>query len=89
MEEKYFEILNKIKEAKLDSTTLYLLDCIYNGNEDKELALKQAKYAREVWIDSDTDLPLSRLADVVVENWELIEVDEMTDEEIIEECVGY
>lgn len=85
--EKYFKILEEIEKNNLDITKLYILSCL--NLKDKELAIRQMNYIYDLWIDTDVDLDLSRLADIVVENWEDIQNDKMLDDEIVEICLNY
>lgn len=84
--EKYFKILEEIEKNNLDITKLYILSCL--DLKDRELAIRQMNYIYDLWIDADVDLDLSRLADIVVENWEDIQNDKMLDDEIIEICLN-
>lgn len=85
--EKYFEMLEKIKNEKIDINKLFLLDNLHNSNKD--LAIKQMNYCYDLWLDADLDMSLDRLADIVRDNWSKIENNELTDTEIIEICVSY
>lgn len=85
--EKYFKILEEIEKNNLDITKLYILSCL--DLKDRELAIKQMDYIYDLWIEVDVDLDLSRLADIVVENWEDIQNDKMLDNEIVEICLNY
>ena len=84
--EKYFKILEEIEKNNLDITKLYILSCL--DLKDRELAIRQMNYIYDLWIEADVDLDLSRLADIVVENWEDIQNDKMLDDEIIEICLN-
>ena len=84
--EKYFKILEEIEKNNLDITKLYILSCL--DLKDRELAIRQMNYIYDLWIDADVDLDLSRLADIVVENWKDIQNDKMLDDEIIEICLN-
>ena len=85
--EKYYEFLQKIEEGRIDITKLYILSCIGWMKPDEE-EWKKVEYCYDLWIEADIDLDLGRLADIVNMNWEEIQKDEMTDEDIIEECVN-
>ena len=85
--EKYFKIIEEIEKNNLDITKLYILSCL--DLKDRELAIRQMNYIYDLWIDTDVDLDLSRLADIVVENWEDIQNDKMLDDEIVEICLNY
>ena len=85
--EKYFKILEEIEKNNLDTTKLYILSCL--DLKDRELAIRQMDYIYDLWIEVDVDLDLSRLADIVVENWEDIQNDKMLDDEIVEICLNY
>lgn len=85
--EKYFKILEEIEKNNLDTTKLYILSCL--DLKDRELAIRQMDYIYDLWIEVDVDLDLSRLADIVVENWEDIQNDKMLDNEIVEICLNY
>lgn len=85
--EKYFKILEEIEKNNLDITKLYILSCL--DLKDRELAIRQMDYIYDLWIEVDVDLDLSRLADIVVENWEDIQNDKMLDNEIVEICLNY
>lgn len=84
--EKYFEMLEKINKENIDMTKLYLLSCL--DLSDKELATEQMKFCYDLWLEADVDMDLARLTDIVDKNWEKIQNDEITDEEIIEECLN-
>lgn len=86
--ERYFEILNMIKAERLDITKLYVLSSTDN-TLSKEERLEQMDYVYNTWLDADVDVDLARMTDIVVENWEKIKNDEMTDEEVLEETVCY
>lgn len=90
MEEKYFEILDKINKEKIDITKLYLIDCLsMNKKFNKETIYAQAEFCYDVWLNSNVDLSLSRLAELVQYHWAEIQNDEMFDEDIIEKCVEF
>lgn len=86
--ERYFEILNMIKAERLDITKLYVLSSTDN-TLSKEERLEQMDYVYNTWLDADVDVDLARMTDIVIENWEKIKNDEMTDEEVLEETVCY
>lgn len=83
--EKYFNMLEKIKEENIDITKLYILSCM--DIKDKELSWQMMNFAYDIWLNADVDLDLSRLADIIVEHWEEIQNDEMFENEIIEICL--
>lgn len=85
--EKYYNELKNIEEQKIDIVKLFLLSTINMSQATKEEEWKIVNYCYDLWLDTDIDLDLSRLADIVVEFWGKIQRDEMTDEEIIEMCL--
>lgn len=86
--EKYYNELKNIEEQKIDIVKLFLLSTINMSQATKEEEWKIVNYCYDLWIDTDVDLDLSRLADIVVENWEDIQNDKMLDDEIIEICLN-
>lgn len=84
--EKYFEMLEKINKENIYITKLYLLSCL--DISDRELATEQMEFCYDLWLEADVDMDLARLTDIVDKNWEKIQNDEITDEEIIEECLN-
>ena len=82
MKEKYFEILNKISEEKLDITKLYILSCCSMDTEELNWAVME--YTYDCWLEADTDLDLAKLTAIVIDHWEEIQNDEITDTQIIE-----
>lgn len=87
MENKYFKILEKINEEKIDITKLYILSCCPFDTDELNWAIME--YTYDVWLEADTDLDLARLTAVVADNWEEIQNDEITDTEIIDMTVTY
>ncbi len=87
--EKYYNELKNIEEQKIDIVKLFLLSTINMSQATKEEEWKIVNYCYDLWIDTDVDLDLSRLADIVVENWEDIQNDKMLDDEIVEICLNY
>lgn len=87
--EKYYNVLKNIEEQKIDIVKLFLLSTINMSQATKEEEWKIVNYCYDLWIDTDVDLDLSRLADIVVENWEDIQNDKMLDDEIVEICLNY
>ena len=87
MNKKYFEMLDKIVEEKIDITKLYILSCCPFDTDELNWAVME--YTYDVWLEADTDLDLARLTAVVVDNWEEIQNDEITDTEIIDMTVTY
>lgn len=87
--EKYYNELKNIEEQKIDIVKLFLLSTINMSQATKEEEWKIVNYCYDLWIDTDVDLDLSRLADIVVENWENIQNDKMLDDEIVEICLNY
>lgn len=85
--EKYYNELKNIEEQKIDIVKLFLLSTINMSQATKEEEWKIVNYCYDLWLDTDIDLDLSRLADIVVEFWGKIQQNEMTDEEIIEMCL--
>jgi len=86
--EKYFEILENMKLNRLDITKLYILSSTDN-RLSKEERVEQMNYVYDLWLDADVDLDLSRMTDIVIENWKKIKNGKMTDEEILDETVCY
>lgn len=84
--EKYFEMLEKINKENIYITKLYLLSCL--DISDRELATEQMEFCYDLWLEADVDMDLARLTDIVDKNWGKIQNDEITDEEIIEECLN-
>lgn len=83
--DKYFEILEKIENEKIDITKLYILSCMsFDTNEENWKAME---YTYDCWIEADTDLDLARLSAIVCDKWEEIQNDEIDYLEIIEDCV--
>lgn len=87
MDKKYFEMLDKITEEKIDITKLYILSCC--SMDTNELNWAVMEYTYKCWLHADTDLDLALLTAVVVDNWEEIQNDEITDTEIIDMTVTY
>ena len=87
MKNKYFKILDKISEEKIDITKLYILSCCPFDTDELNWAVME--YTYDVWLEADTDLDLARLTEIVCDNWEEIQNDEKTSREIIEECVMF
>lgn len=85
--EKYFEILEQIKKENLNMTKLYILSCL--DLEDKEKTINQLNYIYKAWIDLDVDIDLSRLSDIVSEHWHEIEINQISEDEIVEMCLNY
>lgn len=83
--EKYFEILNKISEEKIDITKLYILSCCSMDTEELNWAVME--YTYDCWLEADTDLDLAILTAIVIDHWKGIETDRITTEEIIEMCL--
>lgn len=86
--EKYFEILENMKLDRLDITKLYILSSTDN-KLSKEERVEQMNYVYDLWLDADVDLDLSRMTDIVTENWKKIKNGKMTDEEVLDETVCY
>lgn len=87
--EKYYNVLKTIEEQKIDIVKLFLLSTINMSQATKEEEWKIVNYCYDLWLEADIDLDLSRLADIVVENWEDIQNDKMLDDEIVEICLNY
>lgn len=87
--EKYYNVLKNIEEQKIDIVKLFLLSTINMSQATKEEEWKIVNYCYDLWLEADIDLDLSRLADIVVENWEDIQNDKMLDDEIVEICLNY
>ena len=87
--EKYYNELKNIEEQKIDIVKLFLLSTINMSQATKEEEWKIVNYCYDLWLKADVDLDLSRLADIVVENWEDIQNDKMLDDEIVEICLNY
>lgn len=87
--EKYYNVLKNIEEQKIDIVKLFLLSTINMSQATKEEEWKIVNYCYDLWLEADIDLDLSRLADIVVENWEDIQNDKMLDNEIVEICLNY
>lgn len=85
MENKYFEILNKICEEKIDITKLYILSCMCMENDQTDW--KAMEYTYECWLQADTDLDLARLSAIVCNRWEEIQSGEVAKQEIIDDCL--
>ena len=86
----YFELLHDCKVNRIDTTLLYALDCVKNSNledtqYDKETIFEMATLVNNVWLKSDVDLSISRIADVIVENWEEIKKEDMSTSDILNE----
>ena len=86
--EKYLEILNMMKKEKLDTTKLLLVD-IFKYQLEKEELQRAVDYTYELWLKSNVDISLTRLADVVADNWEGIKNEEITKDEIMNITLSY
>ena len=80
--EKYEQIINLMKENKVDITRLYIYDIIRTilPKEEHEFAVD---FVYDTWLDIDDDLDLARLTDVICENWVEIKKDEFDRDDII------
>ena len=85
MDKRYFDILDKITEEKIDITKLYILSCMGFSSDEKNWEVMQ--YTYECWLEADTDLDIARLACIASDNWEEIENGEIERQEIIDECL--
>ena len=89
----YVEIFNTCIEKKIDSTLLYAFDCVNNSiiayDVDEKFntntIFDMAKLVNRVWLDSDIDLSISRIADVIVDNYDEIQEKNMSTDDILEE----
>lgn len=86
--EKYLEILNIMKKEKLDTTKLLLVD-IFKYQLEKEELQKAVDFAYELWLKSNVDISLTRLADVVADNWEDIKIGKMSKADITNITLSY
>ena len=86
--EKYLEILNIMKKEKLDTTKLLLVDIFKYQLENEELQ-KAVDFAYELWLKSNVDISLTRLADVVADNWEDIKIGKMSKADITNITLSY
>lgn len=87
MKKEYFEMLKEIDRQKIDITKLYILSCM--SSETWEEDWQKMEYAYDCWIEADTDLDLTRLADIVQEHWTRIQDGEIPKEYIIEMAITY
>lgn len=87
--EKYYKMLENIEEQKIDIVKLYLLSTITMSQDTKQEEWKIVNYCYDLWIGADVDMDLARLADIVVEYWQKIKKNEITDDEIIDICLSY
>lgn len=87
--EKYYKMLGNIEEQKMDIVKLFLLSTINMSQDTKEEEWEIVQYCYKLWLYADTDMDLSRLADIVVEHWQEIKKNEITDDEIIDICLSY
>ena len=85
MENKYFKILEKINEEKIDITKLYILSCCPFDTDELNWAIM--KYTYDVWLEADTDLDLAKLTAIVCDNWEGIHCGVIPTQEIITMCL--
>lgn len=85
--DEYYEILDMIEAKRIDITKLYLLSCLEGNGKEKEIQMMN--YCYNLWLNADVDIELSRLADIVRDNWSRIQQDEMLDTDIIEMCLDY
>lgn len=86
VDKKYFKILNKIAEEKIDITKLYILSCCAMNTEELDWAVME--YTYKCWLKADTDLDLAKLTAIVNDNWEEITEDKIDMEEIIDMCLN-
>lgn len=82
--EKYEQIINLMKENKVDITRLYIYDTV-RVLLPKEEHKSAVEYVYDTWLDIDSDLDLAKLTDVVCEKWVEIKNDELTQDDIISE----
>lgn len=87
MDKKYFDILDKICEEKIDITKLYILSCCAFDTDELNWAVME--YTYDVWLEADTDLDLARLTAIVCDEWENIKNDDINSQEIIEKCIVF
>ena len=77
--DKYFEMLDKIVEEKIDMTKLYILSCIERDEEN----LAKLDYIYDTWLDIDEDICLARLCDIVNTHWEEIKEETFDYEDLV------
>ena len=74
--EKYFEILEMMNKESINDTLLYALGCIESATSGKgfsqEELFEMANLTKKTWLESDIDLCISRIADIIASNWEEI-----------------
>ena len=86
MDKKYFKMLDKITEEKVDITKLYILSCC--SMETDELDWEVMEYTYKCWLDADTDLDLARLTAIVIDHWQGIIEGKIDMQEIIDICLS-
>ena len=80
MDKKYFEILEKMENEKIDITKLYILSCVFcpiSGAEITEEERKKeeweiAEFTYKCWFSSEDDLDIARLSWLVSDRWQEI-----------------
>lgn len=85
MDRKYFDILDKINEEKIDITKLYILSCMCMNTDEEDW--EAMEYTYKAWLHADTDLDLAKLSAIVCDNWEEIQNEEIQIDEIISMCL--
>lgn len=75
----YTKILKEIENSNINITKLYIYDIVKDHSE----ALKIMETVYDLWLDIDADISISRLADLVKENWKDYKKDKYTIDDII------
>lgn len=70
--EEYLRILKNMENKRMDNTFLYITSCLNYKNLDVETLDEQANMIYNFWLDSDVELDLSKLCDVVSFNFDKI-----------------
>ena len=82
----YFDMVKEIKKQNIDDILLHCIFCVKckcASDKEQKIIFDMAKFTMQVWLKSDIDLSIPRIADIVVEEWDTIQEEEMIASEFI------
>lgn len=83
--EELLKLYYKLGDSKID--TLYMFSCLKASGFDDETAYHLLSTLNELWLKDETNTSISTLSDLLYENYEDLDIKNMTAREILVEIM--
>lgn len=83
--EEFVKLYEELGDTKIDN--LYFYSCLKCSGFKDENAYKLIDVLKELWVKDETNTSISSLSDMLYENYEDLDIENMTAREILEDIM--